>query len=221
MIWYPDYAHNNEKSSVNLKVDRDAFRFTKYLTTRVSLHVNDCSGLDLSFLSGFNQLNDLHFSDMDDIQACLPTLPPLPNLTRLQFKFVGTGQKGITTFPALTNGLKEFLLGEYIKEDKELGIHVWDDDDFSRVLEWLLISSHETLKYMLIDGYLGNLTQIPSQVSTFKALERLHVQNNVHISTIKTGQLSFSIPVLELRMNDNGIAVIEPGAFQGNSFHTK
>ena len=58
------------------------------------------------------------------------------------------------------------------------------------------------------------ITQIPPQIPSFTALKELTVTSN-RISAIKKGTLSFSVPVLELRLWDNKITSIEPGSFQG------
>jgi len=213
-IWNPDYSHNNDNNSVSLKVDPNAFRSTKSYTRNIAFHINDCSQIDFGFLDGFNQLTDLSLYDMDNIQTCFQTIPPLPNLSYLHLQFVGTGQNEFFKFPNFTNGLRYFKFGNYETPSRHY-LDMFDDGNLGRILDWLLISSANTLKYMLIENQGDNVTLFPTKIPSFKALEKLDINRIVTISTIKTGQLSFFVPVFELYLYGNGINEIEPGAFEG------
>jgi len=82
-------------------------------------------------------------------------------------------------------------------------------------MDWLLISSSNTLLEMELTG-MKRMSKVPHQFKSFKYLRRLFVYNNL-ISTLKTGDFSFSVPVLKLTMGGNSMNSIEPGAFQGKT----
>jgi len=118
----------------------------------------------------------------------------------------------ISGFPPLTNGLKEVLF-QGSEEDPDRS---FNDETVDRIMDWILPSSSETLEDMKLIR-MKKITQVPRQIASFKALERLWLHEN-SITLIKTGELSFSSPaVLLLNMAGNGIQEIEGGAFQGES----
>jgi len=198
---------HNDGSNRVIKVDVNAFQSTKYYTKILELKNIDSSQLDLGFLFGFNQLTDLTFHTFHHIQKSLPTLPLLPKLTELYFKNVTGFNDSIITFPTLsTGGLKTFRF-------RYSGMHT--DASVSRMLNWILFSSAKTLEYLSIDSV--GITEIPSQIPSFTALKRLNLESNT-ITTIKNGELRFSVPVSFLYLPVNKINSIEPGAFQGIYF---
>jgi len=107
-IGYPIKSYS-EDLSPSLQVDANAFRSTKNYTNEFSIYYVDCTLLDLGFLSEFEKLTKLDFSHIDNIQHCLPSLPPLPKLTSLEFSSC-TGMDHLNIFPTLTNGLKTIKL---------------------------------------------------------------------------------------------------------------
>jgi len=193
---------------IKLQVDADAFRSTKSYTNQLKLYAFDCILLDLGFLSGFDKMTELKFGVIDNIQHCFPSLPPLPNLNFLEMTWV-KGMNHLNSFPTLTNGLKVFrLFGDVYNSDK-----AYNDETVDRIMDWLLLSSSETLEEIKIAD-MNQLTQVSLKISSFKALRKLWLYDN-SISTIKSGAFSFSVPVSELTIRGNGIREIEPGAFQG------
>jgi len=190
------------------KVSPDAFRATKSYTKHIELNSIDHSDLNLGWLSGFVQLSTLSFTWNLNLWNSFPTLPSLPSLTILDIYQCVVGIKDMEEFPSLGNGLKFFEFYPSVEEDEE---------SLNRVLDWLLLSSAETLEFLKINS-VANMTGIPSQISSFKALKFLSY-NNEHKSTtiLKKGALSFKVPVTNLRLFVNGVTIfeIEPGAFQG------
>ena len=139
-IGYPIKSYS-EDLSPSLQVDANAFRLTKNYTNEFSIYYVDCTLLDLGFLSEFNNLTKLDFSHIDNIQHCLPSLPPLPKLTSLDFSFC-TGMNHPNMFPTLTNGLKKFFFfGDVDNIDT-----MYNDETVDRIVDWLLLSSSNTLK---------------------------------------------------------------------------
>jgi len=170
----------------------------------------NCNLLDLGFLSGFDKLTHLDFDNIYNIQHCFPSLPPLPRLTMLHIEF-STGLNELINFPTLINGLKDirFLGGVDCNcTNKDI-----NDETADRIVDWLLLSSSNTLQGMSISK-MNQVTRVPHKIASFKALRSLQLFKNV-ISTIKSGAFSFSVPVSLLDIFGNGIKEIEPGAFQG------
>jgi len=195
------YDTNQDRPLPLLKVNMNAFQSTQNYTKTLKLGAFDSSQLNLGFFSGFIQLTELEFDLVDQIQLILPTLSLFPKLTSLSFHEVYGLNDSIVTFPTLsTSGLKSF---EFNYGDRAL---------MSRMLDWILLSSAKTLKSLKVRRI--NITEIPSQIPSFTALERLDLLGN-SISTIKSGALSFSVPVIQLMLSNNNISSIEPGAFQG------
>jgi len=194
--------------SLSLQIDPNAFRSTKSYTKKFELRFIDCTLLDLSFLSGFDNLTELWFFHTDSIQHCLLSLPPLPKLARLEF-FSCEGMNELHTFPSMINGLNKVLFdGENV---------TYNDETVDRILDWLLLSSSETLEEMKM-AYMNQVTRVPHKIASFKSLKKLELHNN-KITTIKSGDLSFSVSVTYLDLRSNGINEIEPDAFQGKQFN--
>jgi len=217
-IWirYPDLVVNRPLS---LQVDANAFRSTKSYTNKFTINMIDCSLLDLDFLSGFDELTELGLYNIYNIQHCLSNLPYLPRLTKLSFKHCA-GMNELYNFPALVNGLRDF---RFQNDDitKFQSTQIINDETVDRIMDWLLLSSTNTLEEISII-YMNQVTRVPQKIASFKALRKLWLYNN-NISTIKSGAFSFSFPVYVLDISDNGINEIEPGAFHGkrdNTNHT-
>ncbi len=187
-------------------VDPNAFRSTKNFTKTIIVHGFDCTHLDLAFLSGFDQLINFTLAYSSDIEYSLPTLPPLPSLSILDITFA-LGLEEMQTFPNLVNGLKYATFVS--REDA-----VWSHSKISNVLDWILLSSADSLEYLTFESNY-QLTQIPKQIVYFKALSSLNLRD-CNIKSISPGALSFSVPVKTLNLLNNEIAYISPGAFLGN-----
>ncbi len=195
-IGYPLRTFVNR--SLSLQVDADAFRSTKNFTKTFLIYYVDCTFLDLGFLSGFNELTSLTFFGLNNIQHCLPRLPPLPKLTSLNFTLC-TGMNHINTFPTRSNGLKVVIFFGYLIDDIDKS---YNDETVDRIVDWLILSSANTLEQMTIE-YMNQVTRVPHKIPSFKALTSISMYRN-NISTIKSGAFSFSVPVslLDLAFND-------------------
>ncbi len=203
MIEYPlDSCCDNK-----LQVDANTFLSTKSYTNNFTIGIIDCTLLDLGFLSGFEKLIHLNLWSIYKIHHCFPKLPPLPRLTSLHFEFC-SGMNELNIFPTLTNELKDAKF--FGSKDKD---EAYNDDTVDRLMDWLLLSSANTLEEMTIVK-MNQVTRAPHKISSFKALRKLWLFSH-NISTIKSGAFSFSVPVSLLNIQGNRIREIEPGAFQG------
>lgn len=189
----------------SLQVDRNAFRSNRNYTEHVELDGMECAMLDLSFLTGFNQLTHLSFFDIPNIELCLPSLPFLPSLLKLS---IGNciGMSELNSYPYMTNGLKEVkFIGSFY--DHQI------DESVDRLMDFLLFFSANTLEEMTMSDIV-RMTEVPKKISSFKALRELTLDDD-SISTIKSGAFSFSTAVSLLKIQGNIIKNIEPCAFQG------
>lgn len=196
----------SEDEKIELNVDSNAFRATKNLTKTLFIHNFDGNKLDINFLSGFDLLTNLTFDTVTNIQDFFQKLPPLPSLTVLVLNYV-SGLVDIQTLPTLVNGLKFIGLSPH-QEDE-----VWNDETVDSILEWLLLSSANTLEQLSITEN-DYLTKVPSQIPSFKALNYVRL-TSTKIYRIPTASFVFSVPVVALRLNHNSIKTIQPGAFRG------
>jgi len=210
-IWieYPTEVFVN--LSLSLKVNPNAFRSTKRHTEIFTMNRIDCTVLDFGFLTGFDKLTNLTFANIHNIQHCLPSLPPLSRLTSLDFQYCA-GLNDLNVLPTLKNGLKAVQFFGSTDNIQE----TINDATAARIMDWLLLSSANTMEEMTIVN-MNQVTQVPHKISSFKALRALKLHGN-SISVIKSGAFSFSVPVSELNINENGIKEIESGAFQGKHF---
>lgn len=199
-----------------LNVDANAFQSTKSYTRKFKISIVDCTFLDLDFLSGFEKLANLMFSDIENIQHCLPKIPPLPSLTTLWFERC-SGMTEIQWFPTLSNGLKDIRFDTYYSFVFK-SQYVLNDQIVDRIMDWLLLSSENTLEDITITN-MDQVTQVPQKIRQFKVLRNVWLQNN-KISALKSGAFSFSVPVCILDVSGNGVKKIEPGAFQGTQTFT-
>lgn len=206
------FNDGSQNSSINWQVDTEAFRYTKNYTKTFRVNFMDCAKLNFRFLAGFDKLNNLTFSNILNIHNCFPTLPPLLILSHLAFHNC-TGIDELYNFPTLvTDRLKTvaFVCNESnIKE-------VWNDTTVNRVMNWLLISSAETLEEITFKN-MKQLTKIPIQIQSFNALNKLNLNNN-GISTVVGYSLSFFAPVLNVDLGNNQIKTIGKNAFNGKTY---
>lgn len=198
--------------SLSLQVDPNAFRFTKSYTKKFFLNHIDCTLLDLNFLKGFDKLTTVHFTNVWNIQFCLPSLPPLPSLSMMEIEYC-SGLDKFYEFPMLTNGLKAFVIRGF---ENDISERIFTDKTVGRILEWVLLSSSDTLEELGIENS-TQVTQVPRQLSSFKTLRWLWIYSN-NITTIKKGAFIFTAPVYILDIKENGIKEIEQGAFEGMNF---
>jgi len=195
--------------SLSLQIDPNAFRSTKSYTKEFYLDYIDCTLLDFNFLMGFDKLNILFFRNVWNIQFCLPSLPSLPSLTVLRIDFC-SGLDELRIFPVLTNGLRDFQVRGFENDILE---RIFTDETVDRILDWILLSSSDTLEELGIVNS-TQVTRVPHQIPSFKALKKLWLHSN-NISTIKKNSFNFTAPVSVLNIKENGIKEIEPNAFQG------
>lgn len=198
--------------SSKVRIDHNAFRSTKDYTDSITLNIMDCIHLDLRFLSGFSKLTQFQLSNIDNIQSCFPTLPPLPSLSQLWIVYPTADRNEIRDFPVLAKGLKWFIFGGFFENGSDED--EWQDTAINRIVDWLLCSSVNTLETLEISR-LEKVTRVPPQIGSFKALQILNHHELKNLETIRKGDFSFSLPVKEVFLNSNGIKEIEPGAFQG------
>lgn len=200
------WNYDGVKQSSSLQVDTNALQSTKNYTKALKILNMNCSHLNIQFLKGFNQLTNLTLNNMGDIHICAKTLPGFPRLTTLNLH---SRYSTLNFFPLLTNGLKVALFWG----NEDYPDRVLHDENIDQTIDWLLLSSSNTLEELTI-GQMRRLTRVPRQISSFKALKKLWLNEN-GISSIKPGALSFSAPVSSLNIFGNGISEIKTGAFQG------
>ena len=162
-------------------------------------------GLDFHFLSGFNNLTSLSIYNSANLEkANWTTLPPLASLNTLSI-YNSDGLNNWAIFPNTSQGLTNLYLQSSSIQN----------DPMDRILNWTLEHSTDTLKTLYIDN--NHLTNIPRQIPNFKQLEYLNMDNQYpdDIATVPSGAFTFNAPVSNINCRGNGIAKIEPGAFQG------
>ena len=93
-----------------------------------------------------------------------------------------------------------------------VGLHL-SDQSISRILEWLLESSTNTLTALAIQGM--DMTKIPREISQFVKLDDLEIMGNSAPMTLQSGSLSFKSQIHLLWLTYSEINTIEPGVFQG------
>jgi len=185
-----------------LEVDLESFQYSGQLTTAFSISGCELDLLDLSFLTRFEVLSDLFFGDSINVQTSLMSLPVLPSLTYLAI--VRCPDFGSTNlFPKLNSGLTELLVGE----------NGWNDEIMSRILDWTLESSIDSMEVIITNG--NALSVPPQQIARFTRLTFLWLRNNTVPMTLKNGSLTFEFPVSDLDVSNNPQLIIEDGAFQG------
>ena len=195
-------------SNYFLTIDPNAFRSSRNSAELYSFINCDMNRLDFQFLSGFEKLTSLYFTEIKNAHLLnWTTLPTLNNLKSLTFGFSAAGDLNRwMTFPKLSRGLVQLNLIENNINDVEI----------DRILNWTLKTSAHTLEYLNLNR--NNLTQIPRQISSFTKIKRISfVNQNTGISLISNGSFSFSVNhfLYIVDLNSNKIASIKPGAFQG------
>jgi len=116
----------------------------------------------------------------------------------------------LINYPSLKNGLKQF---ELVFADLGNIPEKFNDEIVDRIMDWLLLSSAASLEE-IFTSEMNQVTRIPQKIPSFTALSRFEWDRS-NISIIKSGTFSFSVPVSELKIKENGIKEIEPGAFKG------
>ena len=190
-----------------ISIDPEAFKSSQNLTCIFVLKSFDLTGVKFSFLSGFQHLKELAFLHISNIHSAnWTTLPTLPSLKYLYIKY-STGLEHWITFPNLKYGLLGLLL---------VGNNMTDIEMF-RTLEWAMESSANTLEILNIQS--NAITRVPTQISSFKNLQSIYLDQNPFPPTIRSGSLDLVFSSLfSLKwfyLTSVGIENIESEVFQG------
>lgn len=199
------------KNDYILKVDPKAIQSAANHTASFMINNCDISHLDLTFLSGFNNLTKLSIIRSIGLHQSMPTLPKLIKLAVLDIRYC-PGLDEWKIFPRIhSKGLKE------IKLVAEMETSNYEDAMFLELmLNWAVNTSSTTLNTLHIIN--GGFLHVPKQISSFKVLKNLQIKNRM-IGTIPSGGFSFNSPVLMLALSSCQIARIDPGAFQGKNLN--
>ncbi len=192
-----------------LVVDQKAFSSsTSQTTTLFHLYGCDLKKLDWVFLESFQQLKTLEIYTSSNIHVSFSTLPELTRLNKLEM-FSCDGVNELTSFPKLVTGSLSHLSIYHCQ---------LNDQAAGRILDWVLLSSNETLPYI---GFAwNNLTKIPSQICSFTALQTVDFNKN-QFQIISDNSFCFkpansvSPYGYGINLQNSGILEIEIGAFQG------
>ena len=187
----------------NLVIDPLAFRASQ--NSLVSFQVDNFDlalQKDFSFLGGFNKLESLYISNVNNLTA-FQYLPPLPSLQTLTLG--GCPELNQIPFPDLSPAkLKHLQLYNSDISDQEA------DEIVASLAE---SNSADSLEGLYFDG--NSLTRIPSQVgSAFPQLKIFNLGWN-NISHIPSSSLTFAYPLEALVLFSNRLKTIKSGAFRG------
>lgn len=203
------------KLNNRLTVDIDAFAASRDFTTEIILSYWAFNNLDFRFLTKFSKLEKLTFNTVRGFGGSLATIPPLPSLRAIAFEFCRELDY-LTVYPSLDHGLEEFYVVNSGLQDSDL-----HDGSLSRMLQSLLESSKDTLKYLRIVSNLM-LTRIPPEVGMFTALSEFQItQNSYDPQILPSGIFNYSSSASapeKMIMFYESIKQIEWGAFIGNHF---
>lgn len=208
------YCPEEDKSSVriSLRIDMNAFRYSQNFTTEIVLRGCDLGDLDLSFLKGFDQLKTLSIDRATYFLKSFGTLPPLKALNRLSLRACAedlSSGKALPEFPpALVHGIAELCLSYH--DDL-------DDSILSRILDWVLVSSADTLREFDIFQN-KKMTTIPTPVREFKKLVYFSASHNGLPLSLSEDSLNFSGPMENIHLTSSQIDNILPGTFKGEYF---
>ena len=189
----------------NLVINPLAFRASQKSLSREFKVSNVDFGLqkDFNFLNGFDKLEELYISSIQNLIA-FQYFPPLPSL---QWLYIwNCPDVNEITFPDLSPAKLKNL------ELRGSGINDQKADEI--VAKLAASTSADSLE--VLDLSLNSLMRIPSQLgTTFPKLKEVQLGIN-KISHIPSSSLTFASPYLEiLDLYENGIKTIESGAFVG------
>ena len=204
-----DLNSNYVSAKKKLVIDPLAFRSSQNSLTGFFLYFFDF-GLqkDFNFLNGFNKLEELYISNINNLTA-FQYLPPLPSLQKLNVH--RCPDLNHIPFPDLSPAkLKNLDL-----YDNEINDQTADEI----VAKLAASTSADSLEGLYLDA--NSLTRIPSRIgSSFLKLKNIYLSWN-NISHIPPSSLTFVSPYLEnLALFEIGIQTIESGAFQGKPIST-
>lgn len=196
-------------SRIPLRIDINAFRSTQNNTTEIVLRGCDLGDLDFTFLSGFDQLKTLSIDRATDLHKSFVTLPPLPSINRLSLR-------ACTESDISENTWKEFP-EPFVRGITELCLSFHnnlDDSMLSRILEWVLKSSADSLREFDIFQN-KKMTTIPPQVGNFTKLVYFSASHNGLPLSLSEGSLKFGGPIENIHLTSSQITNILPGTFEG------
>ena len=187
-----------------LAIDADAFRSSSDYAFFFFSAGCDLSQLDFSsVLNSFVKLSTIFISQSSNVKG-IQNLPTLPSLKQLAITY-STGLEQISDFSRLgLIQLKRFWLNGNQLGDEIIDIilnAIASSPSASTSLEMLWLTSNQ-------------LTQIPTQLSSFSQLTQLDLSNN-SFPVIPSGSFIFKAPVDYLYLESDSISSIDPDAFQG------
>lgn len=204
--------HCPDRNPYRLQVDPKAFSPSYDVLTTLEIANCDLTKTDFSFLSGFFRLDKLTFTSCSNLHVMFPsTLPSLGSLTDLAIHR-SYDLRELTTFPTLSKGLKAFRL--YGNAETS----ALNDPAVGRILDWVLESSAGSLETLQLNYNV--LTEVPAQISRFKALHSLYIQNNF-ISLVPSCSVLFTAPVRSFAFHSSKLQHLKPNAFQGDFSRAK
>ena len=200
------YIQSYSINRLNLFIDPLAFRASQKSLSSEFKVSNFDFGLqkDLNFLNGFDKLEELTFSTINNLTA-FQYLPPLPLLQYLTIR--GCSDVNEIAFPDLSPAkLKNLDL-----YDNEINDQTADEI----VAKLAASTSADSLEVLYLDT--NSLTSIPSRIgSSFLKLKNIYLSWN-NISHIPSSSLTFAYPLDALHLNSNQMKTIESSAFVGKS----
>ncbi len=187
-------------------MDANAFQSTADLTSKIIMEHYDLGSMDFDFLNEFYQLDTLQFKMSINLDTMNWTsLPDLRALTKL-FIEESSGLDQISLGPVLVRGLTDLVFNQTKLSDEAA----------NRILEWVLISSQDTLEKLNLDY--NDFTKIPDQIKSFKQLNSFTARGQTStggIDTVSQDSLSLQTGVSEIILENCNVKTIEPQAFKG------
>lgn len=164
----------SENDNTSLQVAPNAFRLTRNFTSKSVLDTLDCNEMNFTFVLEFSKLTSLTLFRIENIHLCLHSLPELPRtLTRLEISFP-TGINELSNLPTIINGLTVAYFWGFSKRNPTL---TWNVEIMKNILDWIFLSSAKTLNWFSFCA-MNLFTQVPSQISSFEALNRVWLKYN-------------------------------------------
>ena len=191
----------------SLQLHPQAFHSSKNTTQTLFINFCDINGFDFDFLAGFDQLTRISFLTVQKIDHANWTSFPstLSSLAELHISSSSTGLNDWTMFPQLSRGINILFL-----QSNDI-----QDDVINRILNWTLKYSANTLERLSL--FNNDLETIPWQLSSFPSLQYINLKNQkIGFEVIPRSSFRFTSPNYILEIDNNNIAIIEDGAFQGN-----
>lgn len=202
-------------SNILLRADENAFRSSRnYLG---SFRLGNCNLLRMSskFLEGFDQLRNLYFIGISNLQTALATLPTLPNLYQLQMS--GCSNDFVADFEYDSSSILSPTLTILNAHSNN-----WNEIAMGWTLGW--ISKRNSTDKLLDVNLNGNaMSRIPSELGSISKFRNLWIVDNAVPMIVVSGSLNFEYPTTSfgnvfryVNIVRSNVVDIQPGAFQGN-----